>query len=61
MPYLNYGPQLQLRLDDEAADRAVEAIAAHASRGGWVSVTDTCARQWSLLISAGVCVWLSPD
>lgn len=61
MSYLHYGSDLRLELDAGAAKRAVEAIAAHATRGGWVRITDVNEREWVLLISAGIPIWVSPD
>jgi hypothetical protein len=61
MPSLQYGTGLQLHLDENATQQAMEAIGAHASRGGWVRVTDRNGRQWELLISAGIPVWVCPD
>lgn len=61
MPTLHYGSDLHLYLDDEGARRAVEDIGDHASRGGWVSLTDRKGARWELLITAGVAVWLAPD
>jgi hypothetical protein len=61
MPSLQYGSRLQLHLDETTAQQAMQEIAAHASRGGWVFLTDLGGRRWSLLISAGIPVWVSPD
>ncbi len=61
MPLLHYGPQLQISLGATDARQAIEAIGAHASRGGWVNVTDTDGRLWSLLISAGIPIWVSDE
>jgi hypothetical protein len=61
MPVLHYGSDLHIYLDDEVAKQAVEDIGHHASRGGWVSLTDREGAQWSLLITAGIPVWVAPD
>lgn len=61
MPYLHYGPTVRLRLDAEAAKRAMQAIGAHATRGGWVTLTDVDGRDWTLLVSGGIPIWMTPD
>lgn len=61
MPTLHYGNDLRLPLDAAAARRVMESIGAHASRGGWVTVSDTEGREWSLLVSAGIPIWLESD
>ncbi len=61
MPSLHYGPELQLHLDAGTTRQAVEAIAAHATRGGWVTIIDLDGRQWSLLISPGIPIWVTDD
>lgn len=61
MATLHYGPQLHIELDISATRQAMEAIEAHATRGGWVTVTDTTGRHWSLLISAGIPIWLTDE
>jgi hypothetical protein len=61
MAFLNYGTQLCIRLDDPGKRQAMEAIASHASRGGWVTVTDVNGQEWSILVTAGVPVWVSAD
>jgi hypothetical protein len=58
---LHYGSEVRLRLDDTATKRALEAIGAHATRGGWVTITDIDGKQWSVLISAGIPIWISTD
>jgi hypothetical protein len=58
---LHYGSQLQLRVDDPTAKRAIESIGAHATRGGWITINDINGQQWSLLISPGVPIWISAD
>jgi hypothetical protein len=37
----------------------MEAIGAHATRGGWVTVTDVGGRACALLVSAGIPMWIS--
>ena len=61
MPTLHYGTKLELDLNDKGAQGAAETIGDHASRGGWVRITDVNGRQWTLLISPGIPIWLSPD
>ena len=61
MPLLHYGPQLRIRLDASNARQLTEAVGAHATRGGWINVTGVDGRQWSLLISAGIPIWISDD
>lgn len=59
MALLHYGSEVRIRLDEEATRRVMEAVGAHATRGGWVIVTDTDGKEWSLLVSAGVPIWIS--
>jgi hypothetical protein len=59
MPVLHYGSELRIRLDDDAMRQAMETIGAHATRGGWVTVTDTDGQSWSFLVTAGVAIWIS--
>ena len=59
MALLHYGPELRIRLDVAATRLVMEAIGAHATRGGWVSATDIDGRDWSFLVTAGVAVWVS--
>jgi hypothetical protein len=61
VPTLHYGTELELDLHDKGAHAAAEIIGDHASRGGWVRITDVDGRQWTLLISPGIPIWLSPD
>lgn len=61
MPYLHYGAELRVELDPTSSRRAVEAIGAHATRGGWVTITDVEERTWSLLITAGIAIWVNED
>ncbi len=59
MAFLHYGSQLPIQLDPSAIKLAIEAVGAHATRGGWVTVTDIAGRQWSFLVSAGIPIWVS--
>ncbi len=59
MTFLHYGSELRVQLDPSAIKLAMEAVGAHASRGGWVTVTDIAGRQWSFLVSAGIPIWVS--
>jgi hypothetical protein len=61
MGFLHYGSDLTISLDEMATKRATEAIASHATRGGWVTVADTERREWSFLVSAGIPIWISED
>lgn len=61
MALLHYGADLAIRLDQEATRQVIEAIGAHASRGGWVTTTDTDGRNWSVLVTPGVPIWLSEN
>ena len=58
MALLHYGSDVRIQVDAETARRAMEAIGAHATRGGWVSVTDDEGRSWSLLITPGIPIWV---
>jgi hypothetical protein len=59
MAVLHYGADLQVRLDAEAIRQVMEAIGAHATRGGWVTATDTDGEEWSFLVTAGVPIWIT--
>jgi hypothetical protein len=61
MAFLHYGSELRIQLDVPAMRQTMEAIAAHATRGGWVTVTDLKGQQWSILVSAGIPIWVSTD
>jgi hypothetical protein len=61
MPVLHYGSDLRLLLDAGMTRQVMEAIGAHASRGGWVTVTDRAGRDWSFLVTAGVPIWMTDD
>ena len=56
---LHYGSELRIRLDVTVMGQVMEAIASHATRGGWVTATDIDGRDWSFLVTAGVPVWIS--
>ena len=61
MAYLHYGSELRIRLDDTAAKLVMEAVASHATRGGWVTTTDTDGREWSFLVTGGIPIWINDD
>ena len=61
MSFLHYGLELKLHLDPATVRQAMETIGAHATRGGWVTVTDLDGRQWSLLVSPGIPIWVADD
>lgn len=61
MTFLHYGPHLRVELEDTQMKVVMEHIAAHASRGGWVSVSDRDEREWHLLVSAGIPIWINDD
>lgn len=61
MAYLHYGLTMQFELDAETIRRAIDAIGGHATRGGWVTFSDVHARQWSILVTAGIPIWVEPD
>lgn len=61
MALLHYGSELCIQLDVATTRQVMEAIGAHASRGGWVTATDTDGHDWSLLVSAGVPIWISEE
>ena len=58
MAYVHYGSDLRIDLDESATRQLVEAVGAHASRGGWVTTKDTDGREWSFLVSAGIPIWI---
>jgi hypothetical protein len=58
MAALHYGSQLCIRIDAAATRQVMEAVGAHASRGGWVTVTDTEGRNWSFLVTGGIPIWI---
>jgi hypothetical protein len=59
MPFLHYGSRVCVELDESAAKLAMKAIGAHATRGGWVTVTDVRGRDCALLVSPGVPMWIN--
>ena len=59
MPILHYGAELSVTLDDSATKGVIEAIASHASRGGWVSAKDHDGHTWWFLVTAGIPIWIS--
>lgn len=61
MGYLHYGSDLRIQLDEMAMTQAMDEIASHATRGGWVTVADTDGREWSFLVSAGIPIWISAN
>lgn len=61
MALLHYGSELRIRLDAAATRQLMEAIGAHATRGGWVTVSDTEGQEWSFLVTAGVPIWISEN
>lgn len=58
MTLLHYGSELRIRLDVATTRQVMEAVGAHASRGGWVTATDIEGREWSFLVTAGVPIWM---
>ena len=58
MGLLHYGSELHIQLDVPTTRQVMETVGAHASRGGWVTATDTDGREWSFLVSAGVPIWI---
>lgn len=55
---LRYGSEVCIRLDAASARQVMEAVGAHASRGGWVTVTDDDNLSWSFLVTPGVPIWI---
>ena len=55
---LHYGTELVIEIDEASQRQVMESVGAHASRGGWVTVTDTAGRERSFLVSAGVPIWI---
>ena len=55
---LHYGAELVIEIDPASQRQVMESVGAHASRGGWVTVTDTAGREWSFLVSGGVPIWI---
>jgi len=61
MALLHYGSELRIRLDETTTRQMMEAVGAHASRGGWVTAIDTDGRSGSFLVSAGVPIWIDEE
>jgi hypothetical protein len=59
MAFLHYGSDLRIQLDATAIKLVMEAVGAHASRGGWVTTTDTGGREWSFLVTGGIPIWIN--
>jgi hypothetical protein len=45
MAKLRYGPNPTISLDTAETKNVVEAVAAHATRGGWVTVSDATGHE----------------
>lgn len=60
MTRLHYGPTLDIELDPDSIRQVTEAIGAHATRGGWITFSDRADRQWTILITPGIAIWLEP-
>jgi hypothetical protein len=58
MTTLHYGSEVRIQLDAAAMKLVMEAVAAHATRGGWVTTTDVHDREWSFLVTAGIPIWV---
>lgn len=61
MARLHYGPALHFELDPKTTQRVTETIGAHATRGGWITFADRQGKQWSILVTPGIPIWLEPD
>lgn len=61
MSHLHYGNEVRIQLDSADMRQIMEAVAAHATRGGWVTVTDVQGREWSILVSAGIPIWVTDE
>jgi len=59
--HLHYGNEVRIALDSADMRQIMEAVAAHATRGGWVTVTDVQGREWSILVSAGIPIWVTDE
>jgi hypothetical protein len=59
MALLHYGTEVRMQLDVATTRQVMETVSAHASRGGWVTATDTEGRELSFLVSAGVPIWIT--
>jgi len=58
MTTLHYGSEVRIQLDASAMKLVMEAVAAHATRGGWITTTDVDGREWSMLVTAGIPTWV---
>ena len=58
MTTLHYGTEVRFQLDAAAMKLVMEAVSAHATRGGWVTTTDVDGREWSFLVTAGIPIWV---
>ena len=61
MAHLHYGADVRFDLDATTTRQVIEAIGAHATRGGWVSFTDLHGDEWTILVTAGIPIWVAPD
>lgn len=61
MAVLHYGSDLSISLDETAIKLVMEAIASHATRGGWVTTTDQAGHEWSFLVTAGIPIWIGEE
>jgi len=61
MTYLHYGSEVRIQLDPSATKLAMEAVAAHATRGGWVTTADVSGREVSFLVTAGIPIWVDEE
>ena len=61
MTRLRYGTALDVELDPDSVRQLTEAIGAHATRGGWITFTGQDHRQWTVLVTPGIPIWLEPD
>lgn len=61
MAQLHYGADISFDLDAAATRQVIDAIGAHATRGGWVSLTDVHGDEWTILVTAGIPIWVAPD
>ena len=61
MTYLHYGSEVRIRLDPAATKLAMEAVGAHATRGGWVTTIDVSGRELSFLVTAGIPIWVDEE
>jgi hypothetical protein len=59
MAYLHYGADVRIQLDKAATKHVMESVSNHATRGGWVTATDTTGDVWVLLVSAGIPIWIT--